>query len=108
MPDTEKGEQHAFASRRVSVGAPTPNKLLGFLERIRHPNGDVDSNHPAIQGIMRQAEEDDSDVLVIPRGGGIDVVAGRFLADDNDRNRVIKICAGVGRTSFLTNRQLLP
>ncbi len=89
-----EGEHNRFAvSRRVLSGAPTPSKLLGLLDRMRHPNGAVDSKHPGIVDIMRQARKDKLDVLLVSRGDGIDAVAGRFIAD---HHRLIKIGIGVG------------
>ncbi len=96
----EQGEQNgSIVSRRVFDGTPTPSKLLGFLDKIRHPNGAVDLEHPGIEGVMRQAEKDRLDVLLVPRGDGIDAVAGRFLA--NDHKRLIRIGAGVAISTVI-------
>lgn len=100
MP-VEQGERNGsiVSKRIVEDTAPTPSKIMGLLDRIRHPNGAINHGHPYIKGVMDQAKKDRLDVVLVARGNGIDAVAGKFIA--NPHKRLIKIGAGVAISTVL-------
>ncbi len=85
-------------SRIVDKAIPTVDRVIGFFDRIRHPNGAVNPHASAIEEVMRAAKRDNMDVLLRPTGQHLEVVVGRFVSE---HERIVKVGAGVVLTAGL-------